>query len=121
MHITDVKGTAPRRYLDDLDRINEAWQRGRMQDITSTVEYFHDARAATVARIAAQNPEGLPVRYLREFIFVKNRFLASRETALFEEGFDTRVAALWNTQNVGPQIGAHWANTFISAPIASSS
>lgn len=39
--------------------------------------------------------------------------------SLFEEGFEARVSALWNTQNVGPQIGAHWANTFISAPIAS--
>jgi hypothetical protein len=27
------------------------------------------------------------------------------------------VAPLWNTQNTGPQIGRHWANTFISAPI----
>ncbi len=24
---------------------------------------------------------------------------------------------MWNTQNIGPQIGSHWANTFIGAPI----
>ncbi len=119
MHIVDLSGTAPRRYVDNPDLINEAWKRGKMEDMTSEVQLFHDANCATVARIAVQNPEGLPVRYIREFIFAKNRFLASRGTVVFEEGFDAQVAALWNTQNVGPQIGAHWANTFIGAPVAS--
>ena len=61
--------------------------------------------------------DGLPVAYEREFIFAKNRFLATREIVTFEESFRARVAALWNTHDVGPQIGDHWANTFIHAPI----
>ncbi len=51
-------------------------------------------------------------------MFVKNRFLVTREIVTFEERFHARVAPLWNTQNTGPQIGAHWANTFLSAPIS---
>jgi len=63
------------------------------------------------------NVDGLPVIYEREFVFVKNRFLATREIVTFEEGFRARVGPLWNTQNVGPQIGGHWANTFIWRPV----
>jgi hypothetical protein len=48
---------------------------------------------------------------------VKNRFLATREIVTFEETFKARVAPLWNTHNIGPQVGSHWANTFIRAPI----
>jgi hypothetical protein len=59
------------------------------------------------------------VHHVREFIFVKNRFLVTRETAIFEEAFPAKVVCLWNTQNIGPQIGSHWANTFISTPVAS--
>ena len=65
-----------------------------------------------------QNPDGLPVVYEREFIFAKNRFLATREIVTFEESFHARVSPLWNTQNIGPQLGNHWANTFMSAPVA---
>ncbi|MFM9009482.1 MAG: hypothetical protein ACKON8_01040 [Planctomycetota bacterium] len=63
------------------------------------------------------NLDGLPVVYDRDFVFVKNGFLACRETVTFEEAFSARVAAIWNTHNVGPQVGSHWANTFIDAPI----
>jgi hypothetical protein len=119
MSVVDTSGKAKRRYLADPDRINENWQRGQMPDITTEVPVFQDSDLATVARVEVRNFEGLPVRYIREFVFVKNRFLATRETAIFEESFPTRVASLWNTQNIGPQIGAHWANTFISAPVAS--
>jgi hypothetical protein len=38
---------------------------------------------------------------------------------VFEEPFRARVASLWNTQNVGPFVGTHWANTFLNAPVAS--
>ncbi len=61
--------------------------------------------------------DGLPVIYEREFVFVKNRFLATREVVTFEESFKTRTAPVWNTHNIGPQIGTHWANTFIHQPV----
>lgn len=89
-----------------------------MPDIRSEVTYFRDTSQATCASVQVLNPDGLPVVYDREFIFVKNRFLATREVVIFEESFHARIARLWNTQNIGPQIGMHWANTFMSAPVA---
>ena len=119
LHIEAVNGDVPLRYIDDPHRISESWQTGKMEAISSEVEVFHDTQGATFARIAVQNPTGLPVRYIREFVFVKNGFIVSREIANFEAQFDARVSAIWNTQNIGPQIGTHWANTFMRAPVAS--
>lgn len=117
--VSDLAGKARIRYLPDRDRINEVWQNGKMPDMSSSVPFLRDTADATFARVEAQNPEGLPIRVIQEYVLVKNRFLARRETAVFEEGFPARVAAIWNTQNVGPFIGSHWANTFIGAPVAS--
>ncbi|MCF7765534.1 MAG: hypothetical protein K9N62_17835 [Verrucomicrobia bacterium] len=89
-----------------------------MPDIRSEVTYFKETPEATYARLRVQNMDGLPVVYEREFIFAKNRFLATREIVTFEESFDARVAPSWNTHNIGPQIGGHWANTFIHRPVA---
>jgi len=119
MSIIDASGKVQRRYIPDPHRINENWEMGKMPDITTEIPLFHDADCATVARIKVRNVEGLPVHHVREFIFVKNRFLVTRETAIFEEAFPAKVVCLWNTQNIGPQIGSHWANTFISTPVAS--
>jgi hypothetical protein len=115
--IEDLDGTAQRRYHPDRRRIDEDWRKGTMPDIRSEVTYFEDTPKATYARVRVDNMDGLPVTYEREFIFVKNRFLATREIVTFEERFRARVAPLWNTQNTGPQIGSHWANTFLSAPV----
>jgi hypothetical protein len=117
--VTDLSGTARRRYLPDPHRINEEWQQGKMPDIMTAVPFTRDAARATLARVVVQNPEGLPVHYIQEIVFVKNRFLVRRETVVFEEAFRARLAALWNTQNIGPQVGTHWANTFMGAPVAS--
>ena len=118
LSIVDLTGTAPRRYLADPDRISEEWQQGKMPDIMTTVPLLRDTADATFARVEVQNPEGLPVEVIQEYVFVKNRFLVRRETVVFEESFPARIAALWNTQNIGPQIGSHWANTFMTAPVA---
>jgi len=117
--VTDLSGKAPRRYISDPDRINEVWERGKMQDMMTSVPFLRDTPNATLARVEMQNAEGLPVRVIQEYVFVKNRFLVRRETVEFEESFHARVASLWNTQNVGPFIGTHWANTFLNAPVAS--
>ena len=117
--IVDRSGAAPRRLLSDPDRISEDWKKGKMPDIQTTVPYFKDSNAATYARVEIQNPEGLPVKVIQEYVFVKNRFLVRRETVIFEESFSAQIQSLWNTQNIGPQIGAHWANTFMTAPVAS--
>ena len=107
-----------RRYHPDKLRIDEFWRSGSMPDIRSEMTYFEDTPQATYARLKVKNMDGLPVIYQREFIFAKNRFLATREIITFEESFEARLAPLWNTHNVGPQIGSHWANTFIHQPVA---
>lgn len=90
-----------------------------MQDMMTSVPFLRDTPNATFARVEMQNPEGLPVKVVQEYVLVKNRFLVRRETVEFEEPFHAQVASLWNTQNIGPFVGAHWANTFLNAPVAS--
>ncbi len=116
--IEDLGKTAKRHYHSDKLRIDEFWHSGTMPAIRSEVTYFKDTPQATFARVRVQNADGLPVVYEREFVFVKNRFLATREIVTFEESFKARVAPLWNTHNIGPQLGSHWANTFIHQPVA---
>ncbi len=115
--IRDVSGTVERRLHEDKLRIDEFWRAGQMPDIRSFVTYFKETEQATYARLRVENMDGLPVTYHREFIFVKGRFLATREIVMFEESFAAEVAPLWNTHNVGPQLGGHWANTFIHRPV----
>jgi len=115
--IEDLGHTAKIRLHPDPLRINETWD-GRPPDIRSAVTYFKETPQATYARVRVQNMVGLPVVYEREFIFAKNRFLVTREIVTFEESFKARVAPLWNTHNIGPQLGGHWANTFIHQPVS---
>ena len=116
--IEDIDGKAKRHYHPEELRIDEFWRGGTMPDIRSEVTYFKETPLATFARVRVQNTDGLPVVYEREFVFVKNRFLATREIVTFGESFKARVAPLWNTHNIGPQLGSHWANTFIHQPVA---
>ena len=115
--IQDIDETSARRLHPDKGRIDENWRMGSMPDIRSEVIQFEDTSEVTFAKVKVYNPDGLPVIYEREFIFVKNRFLATRELVTFEASFHARVSLIWNTQNIGPQLGNHWANTFMSAPV----
>lgn len=117
--VEDVGKKASRRLHPDKLRINEFWAGGQMPDIQSEVTHFEETDDATYATVRVKNMDGLPVVYQREFIFAKNRFLATREAVTFQESFPARVAPLWNTHNIGPQVGQHWANTFIHKPVAS--
>ena len=62
-----------------------------MPDIRSEVTQFEDTSEVSFAKVKVYNPDGLPVVYEREFIFVKNRFLATRELVTFEASFHARV------------------------------
>jgi hypothetical protein len=79
---------------------------------------FADLEDATFATVNVTDYQGFPLKLTREFLFVKNRFLVARDIAEFEESFLAQVGPVWNTQNVGPQLGNTWANTFLSSPRA---
>ena len=82
------------------------------------IPVFTDRKLATHAVTQTTDYIGFPIINEREFFFVKNRFVLVRDRALFEEGFLVRLGPLWYTENVGPQIGPHWANAFLDAPQA---
>ena len=119
LKVVDVDGTAKLRYHPDPQRCDGHWRYGKMPDIESEVTFFEERADATFASVRVKNVDGLPAVYEREFVFVKNRFLATRETITFEESFKARVSPLWNTRNIGPQVGAHWANTFMGSMVGS--
>ena len=46
--------------------------------------HFEDHPEVTFARVEVAHMDGLPVTYSREFIFVKNYYLATREILYYE-------------------------------------
>jgi hypothetical protein len=85
--------------------------------MTVTVPEFQDDPAATYADVLVNDYNGFPMTVRREFFFVKNRFVLLRDTATAREEFAARLSPGWATQNVGPQIGPSWANTYFGAPV----
>lgn len=114
--IEDLDGTAKRRLKKlPVGVIGETWSRnGESPASRVGVPVFADTALATFATVETSDWEALPVKVGREFAFIKNRFLVVRDVATFEEGFRTRLGSIWNTQNIGPQVGVHFANTFFS-------
>lgn len=111
LDVEDLGGTAPLRFNTDPGLADSYYEE-------VSVEAFEDLDGATFVEVLVEDYAGFPIRYRREFVFIKNRFLITRDVARFEEGFRARVGAVYNTQNVGPQVGRHWANTFFNAPMA---
>jgi hypothetical protein len=111
--LRDLTGKAPRRLNQDPDLGDRYYQE-------VAIRRFADQKRATFASVEVSNYMGFPVRCMREFVFVKNRFLVVRDAATFEEGFSVEAAEVFNTQNIGPQIGTHWANTFMNSPMGQS-
>lgn len=109
--IRDLSGKARRRLNQDRDLGDPYYQEVQVQ-------HFADTRQATFATVEVSNYMGYPLRCTREFVFLKNRFLVVRDLLKFEESFPAEVADVWNSQNIGPQVGKHWANTFLNSPMA---
>jgi len=107
--VTDLSGTAP-LVGNDNPHTRDAYY----MDVT--VPVCEDRKRATFARVEVNDYGGFPMSHRREFLFVKNRFCVIRDTATFRARFLARIGPNWRTQNIGPQLGDHWANTFFSAP-----
>jgi len=82
------------------------------------VEELSEHELASHAVVRVKDFLGFPMTARREFFFVKNRFVLVRDEAQFREAFLARVGPVWHTQNVGPQAGPNWANTYFHAPYA---
>ena len=123
LNIEDLSGKAPRRYRKVPNCvIGGSWGRGGGKNGESAsarmeIPIFEDMGRATFAAVTVTDWQAFPVKVTREYVFIKNRFLLMRDLAEFEEGFEARVGPVWNTQNVGPQVGPNWANTFFSEPV----
>jgi len=109
--VEDLGGTAPLRFNTDPNLSDAYYQQVDIPE-------FADLNGATFATVHVTDYQGFPLRLTREFMFIKNRFLIARDIAEFEEAFLTQVGPVWNTQNIGPQIGDTWANTFLHSPRA---
>jgi hypothetical protein len=109
--VEDLGGTAPMRFNTDPALADAYYQTVEIPD-------FQDLRAATFATVQVGDYQGFPIQATREFLFIKNRFLVARDIPEFQEGFLAQVGPVWNTQNIGPQMGDTWANTFFTAPRA---
>lgn len=107
--IEDLSGTAPLRWNTDPELADSYYQ-------AVTIPRFHDGKRATFASIVVADYQGYPVKATRQIAFIKNRFIVVRDIAEFEEGFLAEIGPVFNSENIGPQIGPHWANTFIKSP-----
>jgi len=110
LKVEDVSGKAPR-----IKNTNPA-----MADayyMTVTVPEFRDDPTATYAAVLVDDYNGFPMSVRREFFFIKNRFVLIRDTATTRQAFTARLGPGWSTQNVGPQLGSSWANTYFGAPV----
>lgn len=109
--VEDLGGTAPLRFNTDPSLSDAYYQQVGIPE-------FADMKGATFATVKVTDYQGFPLKLTREFLFIKNRFLVARDLPEFEEAFFAQVGPVWNTQNIGPQLGDTWANTFLSSPRA---
>ncbi|MHB9131023.1 MAG: hypothetical protein ACYDBB_08040 [Armatimonadota bacterium] len=111
LRVDDLSGTATVVVNKDPGTVDAYYM-----DVT--LPAFTDAKAATYAAVDVKDYNGYPMTLRREFFFVKNRFVIVRDTAIFRESFLARLGPTWYTQNIGPQVGDSWANTYMSTPIS---
>jgi hypothetical protein len=110
LRVEDVTGKAPRIRNRDPLLADKYYQ-------TVQVSEFRDHPIATYAAVLVDDYNGFPMSLRREFFFIKNRFVLIRDTAVAQTEFVARIGPGWDTQFVGPQVGACWANTYVQAPI----
>jgi hypothetical protein len=111
LRVEDVSGKAPR-----IKNTNPALADAYYMNVS--VPEFQDDPTATYAAVLVDDYNGFPMSVRREFFFIKNRFVLIRDTATARQEFAARLGPGWSTQNVGPQVGPSWANTYFGAPVA---
>jgi len=82
------------------------------------VEHFRDARAATVARIAYNEPKGWGARVERRVFFVKDRFMLLRDCFSALQPMDAHFGTLWHPTDLGNVHAGNWFDAFARSPTA---
>ena len=98
LQVEDLTGLAPPRQTE-----------------TTTVPTFVNGKSATGAVIRVTGYDHLPVTVERRILFVKQRMMLVRDTATFEVPFLVRMGPAFNHQNVGPQCGETWTNSYVNS------
>lgn len=76
---------------------------------------FYDRKQAAYARVRMENYQGQPLHNERQFLFARGRFLLIKDVLEFTAPWMCRVGPCWQTQQVGPEIGENWANTYVQS------
>ncbi len=76
---------------------------------------FYDRQQASFARLRMDNYQGWPLDSGRQFLFARGRFLLMKDLVEFQAPWMVRLGPCWQTQQVGPEIGDSWANTYVDS------
>jgi len=82
-------------------------------DMKITVPEFYDRHYASYARVRVENYQGWPIDEERQFLFGRYRFLLMKDVVKFNQTWMCRIGPCWQAQQVGPEIGPNWANTYV--------
>ena len=89
----------------ELPDVPTGWK--DVEALGAPTRYSVDVERYRFGTTDVRNPAFYPIR----------RDPVTREIVTSEESFPARVAPEWNTHNIGPQLGSHWANTVIHQPV----
>ena len=78
-----------------------------------TVPVFEVGAQATYASVNVDNYKGWPVTNERRVLFTHEGLVVVKDLVHFHRPFVTRVRQQWQTRNISPKAGEHWANTNI--------
>ncbi len=78
-----------------------------------TVPTMEVASRATYASVSVENYKGWPVTNERRVLFTHGGPVLVKDLVDFKKPFVARVRQQWQTRNISPKAGGHWANTHI--------
>jgi len=81
--------------------------------MTIRVRNFYDRQRASYARVHVADYHGWPLDEERQFLFGRRQLLLMKDVVTFKTAWMCRLGPCWQTQKIGPEIGTHWANTYV--------
>jgi len=96
-------------FAEDLEGLRMP---SKMQ-MSVKVPEFYDRHNASYARVQVADYHGWPIDEERQFLFGRYRFLLLKDVVTFKQDWLCRIGPCWQTQQVGPEVGPNWANTYV--------